>query len=103
MLLCNFAQITVPLYFKWIFKFQLLELHLQLLLDCLQMLQMPFDPDRVIMAFSIEMDLQMDSQESWVIAHMLKCVRQRGIMGTVKGTKICLQCGDEKQEQVERI
>lgn len=70
------------------------------------MLRMPLDPDRVIMALSIEMDLQLDSQESflhWVIAHILKCAHRRGIMGAVKGTKICLQSGDKKQEHAERI
>lgn len=70
------------------------------------MLRMPLDLDRVIMALSMEMDLQLDSQESflhWVIAHILKCAHQRGIMGAVKGTKICLQSANEKQEQVERI
>lgn len=70
------------------------------------MLQMPLDSGRVIMALSIEMDLQLDSQESflhWVIAHILKCAHRRGIMEAVKGIKICLQSGDGKQEQVERI
>ncbi|EOB02755.1 hypothetical protein Anapl_01628 [Anas platyrhynchos] len=48
------------------------------------------------------MDLQLDSQESflhWIIAHILKCAHLRDIMVAVMGTEICLQSGDEKQEQ----
>lgn len=70
------------------------------------MLQMPLDPDRTIITLSTEMDLQLDSQESflhWIIAHILKCAHLRDIMVAVMGTEICLQSGDEKQEQVRRI
>lgn len=52
------------------------------------------------------MDLQLDSQESflhWIITRILKCAHLRDIMVAVKGTEICLQSGDEKQEQVRRI
>lgn len=70
------------------------------------MLQMPLDPDRTIITLSTEMDLQLDSQESflhWIITRILKCAHLRDIMVAVMGTEICLQSGDEKQEQVGRI
>jgi len=63
------------------------------------MFQMPLDPDRVIMTLSIEVDLQLDSQESflhWVIAHILKCAHLSDIMVAIKGKDICLQSGYEK-------
>lgn len=63
------------------------------------MLQMPLDPDRAIMTLSLEVDLQLDSQESflhWVIAHILKCAHLGDIMVAIKGKDICLRSGYEK-------
>ncbi|XP_071289819.1 uncharacterized protein [Agelaius tricolor] len=67
---------------------------------------MPLDHARVIMTLSTEMDLQLDSQESFlhrVIAHILKCGHQRGVREAAKRTQICLQNGNYAETRAARL